>query len=233
MMRAITSTTKPDCILDALDNYVGSQLQLTAIWPRCHLDQWDASLFTESVLYHQKVNADAREQLRVGMLKYGPSVLAVMAAGDPAPFTFTEAMQRLQPSGSDRWIFDLLLEHGLRDGLYCPHGSWMVAFASAQVLTTPLLSRKERLRIDLAANLAVYRVKEVMAHRKIADAAELSPRELTALRHLAAGENAASIAERMAVSENSVRTYLKRAQKKLNAKSQVHAAALAVRQRLI
>jgi DNA-binding CsgD family transcriptional regulator len=109
----------------------------------------------------------------------------------------------------------------------------MVAFASAQVLTTPLLSQKERLRIDLAANLAVYRVKEVMAQRKIAGATELSPRELMALRHLAAGENAAGIAERMAVGENSVRTYLKRAQRKLNAKSQVHAAALAVRQRLI
>jgi DNA-binding CsgD family transcriptional regulator len=230
VMRAITATTEPDDILDALDNYVGSQLQLTAIWPRHHLDHWDASLFTGSVLYHQCVDAGAREQLRVGMETFGPSVLAVMAAGDPAPFTFTEAMQRLQPSGSDRWIFELLLEHGLRDGLYCPQGSWMVAFASPKVLT---LSREARMRIDLAANLTIYRLKELAARSKITAAVDLSPRELTVLRHLAAGEDTASIAERMTLSENSVRTYLKRAQKKLGAKSQVHAAALAIRQRLI
>lgn len=229
---AVTSTTDLDSVLNALNDIASIHgLRVGSIWPT--RDQWDAAAFSESILHHESVPATFRDGLRASTQKYGPSLLAQLAAEDPPPFTITEAMQRLQLSGGDRWIIDLMHEHGIRDGFYCPQGSWTVAFASRQVLKASALSQEARVTIDVAANLAVYRVKEVMASRMNAEAADLSPRELTVLRHLARGMDAAGIAEQMALSENSVRTYLKRAQRKLNANSQAHAAALAMRRRLI
>jgi DNA-binding CsgD family transcriptional regulator len=233
-MRAVASTTDLDSVLSALNDIVAVHgLTVGSIWPARRLDQWDASVFSESILHHKSVPAAFRDKLRLSTQKYGPSLLAQMAADDPPPFTITEAMQRLQLSGGDRWIIDLMHEHGIRDGFYCPQGSWTVAFSSSQVLKPSALSQEARVSIDVAANLAVYRVKQLMASRVVAEAADLSPRELSVLRHLAGGMDAARIAEQMGLSENSVRTYLKRAQKKLKANSQVHAAVLAVRQRLI
>ena len=61
----------------------------------------------------------------------------------------------------------------------------------------------------------------------------LSPREAVVLRNLSHGEGAATIGSLLGLSETSVRTYLARAQKKLNAKSQPHAVAIAIGKRLI
>jgi len=62
--------------------------------------------------------------------------------------------------------------------------------------------------------------------------AGLTVRERSVLRHLSRGLDAAQVAERLELSENTVRTYLKRAQEKLGANSQLHAVALAIRRRL-
>ncbi|MGY3032683.1 DNA-binding CsgD family transcriptional regulator [Bradyrhizobium sp. USDA 4354] len=229
-LRAVTATTDAESVLDALDRLVGPYINLLSMWPAELIEEEPSHVFG-GIMYSKTVPAAYKEDRRVMMEKHGPSLLAHTAASDPAPFTFTDVMRRMQPTGSDRLVFDMLQEHGFRDGFYCPQGSWMVSFTSRHVLTETVLTRELRMTIDAAANLAVYRMKEVMANATILEAADLSPRELTALRHFAAGERPPAIAERMRLSENSVRTYLKRAQKKLNAKSQVHAAVLAVRQR--
>lgn len=231
-MRAVASTYEPDDVLKALDRAVGPNLKLLSIWPTELLEE-DASQVFGGIMYSKTVPAAYKHDRRRMMEEYGPSVLAHTAANDAAPFTFTEVMQRLQPIGNDRLIFDMLQQHGFRDGFYCPQGSWMVAFTSSQVLTDTVLSRDARMTVDAAANLAIYRMKELMASETIRQAADLSPRELMAIRHLAAGDTAANIAAHMGLSETTVRTYISRAQKKLKAKSQVHAAVLAVRQRLI
>ena len=61
----------------------------------------------------------------------------------------------------------------------------------------------------------------------------LSPREKTALLHLSDGLHVDAIAERMSVSETSVKALVAQAMGKLEARSRVHAVALAVRRRLI
>jgi DNA-binding CsgD family transcriptional regulator len=232
-MRAVASIKDTDGVVDALYSKVAPKLRLLAMWPTEQFDEWEAPQSLDTILYHRSVPATFRERLGRSIQVYGPSILAQMAFLDPAPFTFTEAMQRLQPSARDRWVFDLLQEHGVRDGFYCPQGSWMAVFTADRVLTETALTREDRVSIDVSANVAVYRLKEITARAQAAEAADLSPRELMALHHFAAGERPSAIAERMGLSENSVRTYLKRAQRKLRAKSPVHAAVLAVRQRLI
>ena len=61
----------------------------------------------------------------------------------------------------------------------------------------------------------------------------LSPREKTVLAHLSDGLHVDAIAERMSVSETSVKALVAQAMGKLEARSRVHAVALAVRRRLI
>lgn len=230
-------TATPDAVLDVLYNEVAAaapKLRLMAAWPTSKFCEWgETPQSLDTILYHPWVPAALRERLRQSTQAYGPSLLAQMAVRDPPPFTFTEATQAVQPSARDRWVIDLLQEHGIRDGLYSPQGSWMVVFAADRVLTRAVLSRPDRVSIDIGANLAVYRLKEIMARAQAAEASTLSRREIAALRHLAGGETTASISARMGVTKNSVQTYLKRAQKKLNARSQLHAVAVALRKRII
>ena len=122
----------------------------------------------------------------------------------------------------------------MRDGLYCPHGNWMVLFWSDHVLNQrSALSHESRMVLDAATSIAVFRLKEMMTKTNLPELARLSPRELTVLRHLSHGDDAATIGGLLCLSETSVRTYLARAQKKLKAKSQTHAVAMAIRKRLI
>ena len=62
------------------------------------------------------------------MAEYGPSILARVAVHNPWPFTFTAAMAQTQPTGLDRWAISFLNELNIRDGLYCPHGTWMAVY---------------------------------------------------------------------------------------------------------
>ena len=122
----------------------------------------------------------------------------------------------------------------MRDGFYCPHGNWMVLFWADRVLRrNSALSRETRMMLDAAAGSAVYRLKEMVNKSKLRGQPALSPRELVVLRHLSHGEDAATIGTLLGLSETSVRTYLKRAQKKLKAQNQPHAIAIAMRKRLI
>ena len=61
----------------------------------------------------------------------------------------------------------------------------------------------------------------------------LSPCEKTALLHLSDGLRVDAIADRMGVSETLVKALVAGAMRKLEARSRVHAVALAVRRRLI
>jgi DNA-binding CsgD family transcriptional regulator len=61
----------------------------------------------------------------------------------------------------------------------------------------------------------------------------LAPQETAVLSHLSDGLSIGEIAEQLGVAEPSVKTFVAQAAKKLEARSQVHAVALAVRRRLI
>jgi DNA-binding CsgD family transcriptional regulator len=163
----------------------------------------------------------------------GPTAIGHYSRQRPPPFTLTELMRRLQPSGEDRWIFDALRDHGVRDGLHCTHPPWGVLYSSDHVLKGSELSDEIRMALNAASGMAINRIKEITAGSIPAPLAELSPREMTVLLHLSDGLSVGEIADRLVLSETSVKTFVRRATKKLNASSQLHAVALAVRSRLV
>jgi DNA-binding CsgD family transcriptional regulator len=79
--------------------------------------------------------------------------------------------------------------------------------------------------------MAVRRIKELALITE--GPPSLSPRQKTILLHLSDGLTVPEIAARLKLSETSVKTFIARAGRKLGAKSQLHAVAVALRQRLI
>jgi DNA-binding CsgD family transcriptional regulator len=188
----------------------------------------------EKTIFPSSVSAGFRADI-VGEYKRhaGPTVIRHYSRQRPPPFTLTELMRRLQPTGEDRWIFDVLRDHGVRDGLHCTHSPWGILYSSDHVLKGSELSDEIRIALDVAGGMAINRLKEITARSSPAPAARLSPREMTVLLHLSDGLSVGEIADRLVLSETSVKTFVRRATKKLNASSQLHAVALAVRSRLV
>ena len=226
-IRATGTATDPHDVLNALLNAVAPALNLCAVWP---MGSAEEIISFKDVLYHQNIPVAFRNAAQIRMAQHGLSPMAQWALLEPLPFTFSEAKQLIQPTGGDHWVFDFMRDHGMRDGLYCPHGNWMVLFWADRVLSQrSALSQKSRMMLDAATSIAVFRLKEIMTKTNLPELARLSPRELTVLRHLSHGDDAATIGGLLCLSETSVRTYLARAQKKLKAKSQTHAVAMAIR----
>jgi DNA-binding CsgD family transcriptional regulator len=184
----------------------------------------------KSFIFHSGVSATFQADLNEELLRRGPSLMSRVAAGSPPPFTFAETMRRFQPSGAERWIFDLFRDHGAKDGLCCVHLPYVVIYVSDKLLTPAALSHEARLALDAGGAMAINRVRE---HTKQAERPELSPREQTVLLYLSDGLSAAEIADRLSLGEPSVRTFIRRAERKLDAKSQLHAVSIALRQKLI
>lgn len=231
-LRAIEHATSRHAVLDALQTAVQPDYRVGAIWhSRAPFLEPPAA---RDFIYHKDVPAEFRKAHRAAVNRHGPSLMAQMAWTDPLPFTFSEAMEAGQPSGQDRWVFDLLNDHGIRDGVYCAHGPWIVVFWANRVLKyNYALSREMRMILNTVASMAVYRLKELMPRNEPPQKTPLSPREIAVLRHLSHGNDAVAIGATLGISPTTVRTFLRRAQQKLEAKSQAHAVAMAVRQRLI
>jgi DNA-binding CsgD family transcriptional regulator len=224
-----------DQVLDTLDAAASAVgVRLYGILP-VHLLKRDEEV-GEKTIFASCVPDQFRTDLLAEYKRHsGPTAIRYYARQTPPPFTLTEAMRRLQPSGEDRWIFDVLRDQRVRDGLHCTHSTWAVLYSSDHVLKGSELSDEIRVALDVAAGMAVSRMKEITASWSPAAAppARLSPREMTVLLHLSDGLSVGDIADRIVLSETSVKTFVRRATKKLNASSQLHAVALAVRSRLI
>ena len=215
--------TGPDQVLETLDAVVSPVIKAHAIIR-------DAD---RKHLYHPGTSSNLRADLATALTRHGPSVMARYAALNALPFTFAEARRRLKPTGKDRWIFDLCHDHGIHDGVYCSDGHWLVIYKSDHVLKGSELSGEVRTVLEVSASMAISRAKEITAHAAPAAPVRLSPREMTVLQYLSDGLSVSEIADRLALSETSIKTFIRRATKKLNTSSQLHAVALAVRSRLI
>src|SRR5260370_6351589 len=75
----------------------------------------------------------------------------------------TEALREMRPTGADRWIFDLCVRYGMRDGLYCCYGRWIVLFASKKI---PAMTIAERTSLNFAAGLVVFRLIELAKNHR-------------------------------------------------------------------
>jgi DNA-binding CsgD family transcriptional regulator len=163
--------------------------------------------------------------------KHGRSPMAQLAMVERHPITLTEGMRILKLTGPERWLFDLFRKHGMRDGCYCPAGRWLIVFWSGKVLH---LRPAIRAAIFTAAMQTAFRLDQMVKARKIDDKIpNLTPRELAVLRLLSRGSRPKAIAEMLGIGEETVRTFLKGATRKLKAKSPMHAACQALRQHLI
>ncbi len=163
----------------------------------------------------------------------GPSL--ALAQFSMAPFTMTELMRMLEPIGHDRWPFELALKHGIRDTLSCPVGGrWVVGYWSRQVLAQRL-TPEARVMLFMGATFAAIGLQRLVAPQsdRPGNTASLTPRELAVLRALSVGKPFAEVAKSLELGEETVRTHIRKAQGKLQARNRTHAVAQALRLRLI
>ena len=225
--------TDPGQVLATLDA-VASQagLRLYGIVPE-HLVNREENAGTKT-MFGSSVSAGFRADMVTEYKRHaGPSIVRQFVKHRPPPFTLTEVMQRLRPTGKDRWIFDVLRDHGVRDGLHCTHSPWVVVYNTDHVFKGSEMTNEVRTAIDVASAMAINRIKEVTALPSPAPLSKLSPRETSVLLYLSDGLSVGQIAERLVLSETTVKTFVRRATKKLEASSQLHAVTLALRNRLI
>jgi len=222
----------PAEVLDALDavagaagtsGYVISCISTTQSLSRAVLDN--------ALLFYVRVKPNLRENWDSEFIRRGPSLPRRHAELNLQPFTSVEAMRLLQPSGEDRWLFDLHRDHGVMDSLWCAHWPWLAVYLSDRTLMPARFPSETRAALQAAGAMAANRLKELTFSTGVRPS--LSPREKTVLRHLADGLTVAQIAARLSVGEESVQTFIKRSKRKLGAKSQLHAVALGLSQRLI
>ncbi len=157
-------------------------------------------------------------------------MLGYLALG---PYTMSEAMQKLELLGGDRWPVELAHKYGQRDRLLCPVGGrWVVVYWSKKVLC---LRPEERALLFMAASFAAIRLQRLIDPyvKRIGKAASLTPRKLAVLRLLSNGKRLREIASLLALGEETVRSHIKKAQSKLGANDRTHAVVQAVRLRLI
>jgi DNA-binding CsgD family transcriptional regulator len=218
---AIAASANADEVLDALQKSLGTSTPLNVF------AAWNYKFHFSDIVYHANIPTEFRKMHQAALKQSNLSPMGKLALTDALPFTIVEALAKARGRGNHP-IVKLLRDHGYRDGLYCTRLPWVVAFWSPHVLS---LSRDQRITFDAASAAAVYRLKEIMGRRNRPEAT-LTVRERSVLRHLSKGLDAAQAAEVLQLSENTVRTYLKRAQEKLGANSQLHAVALAIRRQL-
>jgi DNA-binding CsgD family transcriptional regulator len=183
----------------------------------------------ESVFIHP----DGRthyDQHMVKARKFGPNLLSRMSWVRRAPFTVTECLRLTRPNEDERWVFNLLRAHGIRDMLYCPIDDWIVVFWSPKVVRLRLVDRG---RLYVVAMHAKMRLDEIVEPMKRDQFVRLSSRETAVLQFLSMGENDAAIAGHLGVAEPTIRTYVDRAMTKLGAKTRPQAVAEALRRLLV
>jgi LuxR family quorum sensing-dependent transcriptional regulator len=227
----------PAAVLDHLHKTLFQELQLSVLAAARFPLKWGDWKTVEkgkSVFIHRSAPRGWWDEYAV-MARRDPDPGLIMARMSLAPFTWTESRQMLEPLGVDRWSNELALKHGMRDGFTCPVGSrWVVAFWSRRVLTG-VLTEQMRAMIFMAASFAVIRLEQVtdLDPHRVGAVPQLTPRELSALRLLSIGKRSAEIAAHLGLGEETVRSHLKKAQRKLGVTDRTHAVADALRERLI
>jgi DNA-binding CsgD family transcriptional regulator len=227
----LAASDRPEQIIQSLQRYAAHLgINFYGAWriPRRPQDYWRGYPLGKTMLLDPKVRAHYAKHIAIARER-GPNVLAQMSWVRRVPFTITECLREKRPRESDRWVFNLLREHGIRDGLYCPANGWVVLFWSTKVLR---LSLTHRGLLSALAVQATMRLDQIIPP-PIEERIRLSARELAVLQHRSYGESDAEIARALGIGETSIRTYVARAMTKLGAKSRDHAIGEAFRRQLI
>lgn len=151
-----------------------------------------------------------------------------------APSTWAEVKQMVAPIGSDRWADHLFAEYGMRDGLSCPVGGrWVVLLWSRNDLAK--MEQQTRNMIFAAASFSALRMEQLTRSyfARTEPPVRLTPREIAVLRLISTGARHREAAKALGIGEETVRSHVKSAQLKLDARNRAHAVAEALRRNLI
>ena len=231
--------SKPMELLDGLDRSIASSgLRVYGVWRIASHPLRKKSVLGETLYRHPSVPWGLHEEYLLLAAEHIPSATSRMARQNRGPFTFLECARASKAEGGDRWVFDLLEKHGIRDGFYCPvavapqagkwtPGLWAIVFWSPDPLKLP---PPVRASIYFMATQAAFRLEQLVnTKHRMRDELSLSPRELAVLFALSVGADTKEIATTLKLSEASVRTFEHRAMRKLDAKTRAHAVAQAMR----
>jgi DNA-binding CsgD family transcriptional regulator len=230
----------PASLLDALDEAVAKESALRVLGARrygVNVREQDPLTLGENIFIHKSAPAGWWDDYLAVSQKPGtPPPVITMARHGMAPFTWSESLRIFEPVGVDRWAYEVGLKHGIRDGLTCPvAGSrWVMIYWSRKPLSERL-SPELRALLFMAANFAVIRLERLVGldAKRIGRQVSLTPRELSVLRMASTGMRTRRIADMLELGEETVRSHLKKAQMKLDAKDRLHAVAQALRLQLI
>ena len=232
----LASCREPPDALDALHSILmssRSDLSAYAAWrlPR-RLFDWRQYQNRVNVLRHLSVPAAFWPEFFSLLEIHGATPMAKRAWLNAGAFTWSECMRDTNPRGEERWIFDVLHRHGMRDGYYIPAGRWVVALWSPHVLR---LTAAERASLEFCGLHTARRLEAVTRQNddKSSQHQPLTARELQVVERMSVGDRTAEIAKHLHLSVPSVRTYETRAMKKLGARTQAHMVAEAMRVMLL
>jgi len=231
----IAECKNPQEVIDRLDDSLRNHSRLRVLgaarFPtKC--GDWERIKLDETLFRHKSTDAKWWcEYLARARISHDPIVM--LARVSLAPFTWSEGQKILGLVGADRWVLDLCLKHGMRDGFTCPIGArWMVSFWSPQPLSDAL-SAATRAALYMVASSAAMRLEELLTPGAggTADRPRLTPRELAVLRSASFGRKISDTARALGLSAETVRTHVKNAHQKLGTRTITHAVAEAMRWR--
>jgi DNA-binding CsgD family transcriptional regulator len=205
-------------------------IKVLGAWARPQrISDFDFFVLQQTVFVHPDASPDLFLEWNTRVRNVG-SATGVFAHLSPEPFTFTEIMRRSDLRGTDRWLVDLFRDHGIRDAFFFPVRGWTVVFYSTRVLKVP--SRAEAVLL-MVASYAAIRLAQLVRINPPGMAPKLTPRELAILRHLSFGQRPRQIAKALKLSDPTIRTHIRKALKKLGARTLEQAIAEAVRWQLL
>jgi DNA-binding CsgD family transcriptional regulator len=230
-LEKLAMSKRPDQIIESLQRFaVHLGVNFYGAWriPHRPQDYWRGYPVGKSMFLDPEVGAHYAKHIAMAR-EHGPNVLARMAWVSRVPFTITECLRQRRPGESERWVFNLLREYGIRDGFYCPINNWIVLFWAPKVLR---LSLARRGRLFALAMQAAMRLDQIVPPPR-EERVRLSARELAVLQHLSHGASDAKIARALGIGETTIRTYVARAMTKLGANTREHACCEAMRRMLL
>ncbi|MGE0628433.1 MAG: response regulator transcription factor [Hyphomicrobiaceae bacterium] len=233
----VETINSPDDVLDRLYEITSRDCRINVLGAGLlPLRPGDLSgtLLGKTVFIHKSVPAGWWDAwLEINRMHPGPGLMLSQLC--LAPFTRSEMMQRLEPLGIDRWSIELASKYGMRDGLNCPVGGrWIVAFWSGHSLSR-IFSEELRVILFMGASFAAIRLQKLIDKHpsRIGKGTAMTPREIAVMKLISLGNDVAETARLLDLGEETVRTHLKKAQTKLDARNRSHAVAQAMRLRLI
>jgi len=195
---------------------------------------WESIQLGKSAFLHKDIPDGWWEEYNVlARGRFRPMLF--LAVSSMASCTWTETKRMFEPIGIDRWADEVALKYRMRDLFTCSVGGrWAVVFWSGKDLSK-VLTPESRIMIFAAASFAALRLEQLAGPdpNRIGTRSRLTPRELAVLRLASNGAPSREVAQALNLSEETIRSHLKKAQMKLGVRNRTHAVAEALRQNLL